>query len=197
MKANVEKFLRFFGCFGLYFEVQNTSKWDKIFLKISNIAWCLIVASIPLISIIFVIASFHLWTLSSFLPLLFFFIMRFSAFFILIITRWNREREQKVLRNLTEIDELIEDFLGIKIDYRKVKRESFWKISIQLAIFITGTLFNSRGKLSVDEFKDYMAMAAWTFLVVRVYMMKYAFYVDILNHQLEVRKNFYKNSKNF
>jgi hypothetical protein len=130
MKAKIARALKLFEIFGLHFEDSKFSKYVRNF-------WFFFLTFLVLQSIYRGLTSKHFSGLD-FRDYLIQYTVHFefiiSAFVIFLLTFKLRKVEQKILTNLTEVDELIAKSLRIKIDYSRFNRELFWKISFQILI---------------------------------------------------------------
>lgn len=188
MKSKVRNILRLFQIFGLYFETEIHLKIDKIFAKISKIIWIFMITLMVASISIFYYFTIHLWRWDTILLFIFFTIIRLSEFLILLLSRIKSKNDQKFLKNLTEVDELMKNFLDIKINHVQFSRKEFLKIFVQLSIFGIGMMTNNHQKTKSNLFKDHVRFMQWTILIMRMFMLKYNFYLNAMHFQMKVRK---------
>lgn len=186
MKLKVKKILRFFEFFGLYFETEASSKSDRFFVKFARYVWFSLLVLMVLTVAVFFYFTSHLWQWNAVLPFLFVATLRLSEFLVLFLTKKKSEKEQKLLKNLTEVDELMKDFLHIKIDHVRFCRAEFLRIFVQLTIFLSGLFVNEQQKTQSNLFRDYSLLSQWSVTIVRIFMLKYNFYVGIMHCQMKV-----------
>lgn len=141
MKAKIAKFLKFFEFFCIYHEDLDSSKFNFYIKKFNRIFWFSVSIFFILQSIYFafVTNNFHDFDFAAHFRI--FFYVQVVGFLILILSFKKRKKEQKILKNLSEVEELLKDFLDVKTDWIKFVRESWLKIAFQLAFTCSISIF--------------------------------------------------------
>jgi hypothetical protein len=117
--------------------------------------------------------------------------MQLAGLLVLVFCYKFRKKEEEILENLSEINELIEKYLHIRSDLKRFKRRAAWKIFIQWMIVLGSGIFCHIFKDIIYLHKnDHLPMPEVAAAVCCVYSMKYIFYVDLLHFQMKVKKIF-------
>lgn len=115
----------------------------------------------------------------------------FFAFIILLLTFKYRKRERKMFEDLTEVYELMEQFLEIKIDYRRFNYEIFWKICLQFSIALGTIAFKTLTESEIYKYKSYeLPIIEIAALLIRAYLAKSFFYIDLMHFYMKVSQIF-------
>lgn len=193
MEAKIAKFLKFFKFFGIFYDDLNNDhppiKSLNLFrARISGIFWCSMF-------VVFILHSTYLGItqnlFSDFEYLMQFmvcFYVQIAGFSILLFSYKNRKKEEAILKDLSEINELIEKYLDIKGDLGKFKRRAAWKIALQLLFVLNIAIFRFSFESEIYLHQIHQLPIPEIAVVTCVlYFTKNIFYVDLLHFQMKVR----------
>jgi hypothetical protein len=188
MKAKIGKLLKFFKLFGVYYEDLPTSKFVFFLIQISR-AFCFlllfffILQSIYFAFVVEIFSDYHFA-----MQFIMNFLILISGVLNLIFCYKNRKKEEKILENLTEASKLIEDFLEIKISWKKIKRKMYLKVFGQIMLTFAALLFRKIYTGQIYFFTEfYTPTSDFSVLLNRIFFAKFILYVDLMHFQLMVR----------
>jgi hypothetical protein len=186
MKAKILKALIFFEIFCLYFE-ERGSKFGKIVSRLHKSVWGLVSLFMILVSVYRAVNSKHFSDFEYNVQFCVSAFCQIVGLLILLLSYKLHKRDQELLKYLTEVDELIEKSLRIKIDYGRFNREVLWKISLQIAIVIILIGFRFLNESKIYEYsRKELPMAELSVVIGRIYLMKFNFFIDLMSFQMKV-----------
>lgn len=187
MTAKIAKFLKYFNFFGSYYEVANPTRRDFIAKRIFGFVWLVI-------SIFFIFQGFHRGITSNHFSSIEYICQFVSHVFVqlfglttLYYSYKNLKRDHEIIDNFSEIHDLIESCLEIKIQYKKFYREVILRIFMQTLILF-GTLtfkFFNRNEIYLFAITEYPEVFAGVVLG-RVFFVKYLFMIDLMHFYMKV-----------
>lgn len=187
MRSKIGKLLRFFELFGIHFEESPTTKVDLFFVRVSRVVWIFYILLFIFLLLFFIIFTNYFWRYEVLLIIVFYFALHVSIILALIFLYKNRKKEKKCYLNLSEAQELIEDFLDTKIDWKKFVRTELLKIFIQQMILTGIVVFRYKVQTEVYEFKSHYIMPDLSVIMARTLMFKYVFYVNLMHCMMKVK----------
>lgn len=190
MKSKIAKFLKFFEVFGLYYEDHKSSKCALNFIisRFAHVFWFLISIFLILLSIYRGLTTNHFSKLDYFLQYFAYFFIQIGGFVIQVLAYKLRDKEQEILKYLTEVDELIEKDIEIKINFDRYKREALKKILMQLLLTIVTMIFRYMFDSHIYMYKSHeQSIPDLAVFLGRIFFLKFIFYVDLMNFQMRVR----------
>lgn len=180
MKAKITKFLKFFEIFGCYVESSvNLTFKNSFFITI----WLTISLFLILFSFKIALSSKQFNDYHFVIQFGIAYFVQIGSFLVLLLTFNNREKEQKILQDLTETDELIEAVTGKNIKYN---RDAFKKIFIHIAVTFGLTFFRLDNHDEIFMHSKDIPFGEIAVPLTLIFLLKYIFYVDVMFIQMKV-----------
>lgn len=178
---------RFLKVFGVSPDIVNPLRITRIFLKIFLIFWHSVLILFIILMIYRGVNSTNFSKFDFVLQFSSLFLVQIGTLMILVLTYKCRVKEQKILEIFTEIDDLIENCLNIKINNKRFVREFYSKLFLQILILMCGVLFrifNEEKNYTYNELPPPVISAVLTLISYN----KFFFYVDLMHFRMKVRK---------
>lgn len=114
------------------------------------------------------------------------------GFIVFIFTLKKRKKDLKMLRNLREVDELMESFLKLKLQ-NSFNTSAFYKVAIQFSILSALIIFMQLNQKNLYKYPTKeLPVPDVGILTTGMYITKYIFYADLMSMRLKViQKGFY------
>lgn len=187
MEAKISKALTLFKIFGVYYEVVTPSRLARIISRFFLIFWFSVSIFLILQSIYRGLISKYFSNVDFVLHFYSIFFMQVAALMTLMLTYKWRKHEREMLRNLSEVDDLIEKKLNIKIDHGRFTRNFCNKLFGQMIFFAVAVLFRFLNEEDNYPYKSHeIPVPEIPNITALFFFNKYVFYTDLMHFRMKV-----------